>query len=139
MKDKDGYREKIEQMSAEEVKAQQQEIKNFKLPEIETLDFLYEKDSEVVYEYPELIALCPMTGIPDIYTVRIIYVPDKSVPELKSLRSYFLACKDVPILHEHLANKIFADFKEAVTPKKIKVELDVAVRGGIHTKITITD
>jgi len=105
-----------------------------KMPEIKTLDFLY-KGGEITYEYPELIALCPMTGIPDIYTVRIIYTPDEKLPELKSLRFYFLAYKDIPILHEHLASKIFDDFKKAVKPKNLRIELDVAVRGGIRTKV----
>ncbi|GAI46949.1 unnamed protein product, partial [marine sediment metagenome] len=67
---------------------------------------------------------------------RIIYIPNKKIPELKSLRFYFLAYKDIPILHEHLANKIFEDFEKTVKPKKLRFELDVAVRGGIHTKIT---
>ena len=132
------FKEKVEEISSKQIKKQQDEIKKLKMPNIRTMDFLYEddKESEIVYEYPELIALCPMTGIPDIYTVRIIYTPNKKVPELKSLRFYFLAYKDIPILHEHLANKISEDFQKAVRPRKLRVELDVAVRGGIRTKIT---
>jgi len=131
------FKEKVEEISSKEIRKQQEEIKRSEMPNIRTMDFLYEddKESEVVYEYPELIALCPMTGIPDIYTVRIIYTPNKKVPELKSLRFYFLAYKDIPILHEHLANKISEDFIKAVRPRKLRVELDVAVRGGIRTKI----
>ena len=136
-KEKFTFKEKVEKISSIEIKEQQEEIKRLKMPNIRTMDFLYEddKESEVAYEYPELIALCPMTGIPDIYTVRIIYTPNKKVPELKSLRFYFLAYKDIPILHEHLANKISEDFKKAVNPRKLRIELDVAVRGGIRTKI----
>ena len=136
-KEEFSFKEKIEETSSKEIREQQEEIKKLKMPNIRTMDFLYEEDkeSEIVYEYPELIALCPMTGIPDIYTVRIIYIPNKKVPELKSLRFYFLAYKDLPILHEHLANKISEDFQKAVEPRKLRVELDVAVRGGIRTKI----
>jgi len=133
-KEKSIYKKKIEEMNSEEIREQQEKVKKMKMPEIRTVDFLYE-GGEIVYEYRELIALCPITGIPDIYTVRIIYTPDKKIPELKSLRFYFLAYKDIPILHEHLANKIFEDFEEAVKPKNLKIELDAAVRGGIHTKI----
>jgi len=128
------FKEKIEEMNSEEIRKQQEKVKKMKMPEIRTVDFLYE-GGEMVYEYRELIALCPITGIPDIYTVRIIHTPDKKIPELKSLRFYFLAYKDIPILHEHLANKIFEDFKKAVKPKNLKIELNAAVRGGIHTKI----
>ena len=136
-KEKFTFKEKVEEISSKQIKEQQEEIKKLKMPNIQTMDFLYEdnKESEIVYEYPELIALCPMTGIPDIYTVKIIYTPNKKVPELKSLRFYFLAYKDLPILHEHLANKISEDFKKAVEPRKLRIELDVAVRGGIRTKI----
>ena len=128
------FKKKIEEMNNEEIRKQQEKVKKMKMPEIRTVDFLYE-GGEIVYEYRELIALCPITGIPDIYTVRIIHTPDKKIPELKSLRFYFLAYKDIPILHEHLANKIFEDFKKAVKPKNLKIELNAAVRGGIHTKI----
>ena len=54
---------------------------------------------------------------------------------LKSLRYYFLGYRDISILHEHLAHKIFNDFKKAVSPKRLRLELDVAIRGGIHTRI----
>jgi len=129
------FRGKIEDMSNEELKSQELSIKKLKLPEIRVIDFIYEKGEEVSYEYPELIALCPMTGLPDFYTVRITYIPDKKITELKSLRFYFLAYREIPVLHEHLASKIFEDFWKAITPKRLKVELEVAVRGGIKTKI----
>lgn len=125
----------IEGMSPAEVRKQQQRVKRQKMPAIQTLDFLYADGAEVTYEYPELTAVCPMTGIQDLYTVRITYVPGSRVPELKSLRSYFLAYRDVPILHEHLVCKIFADFSAAVDPVRLAVHLDVAVRGGIHTTL----
>lgn len=139
MKEEHKFKKKIEDMDPDQLQKQQQEVKTLKLPEIKTIDFLYNRQGKVTYEYPELIALCPMTGIPDLYTVRIIYVPDEKIPELKSFRAYLISYKDIPILHEHLANKIFKDFKEAVKPKKIKLELDVAVRGGIYTTIVIDD
>lgn len=126
---------KIEETSPEEVRKQQEKVKKLKMPEISTMDFLYEEGGEITYEYPELTAICPMTGIQDTYTVKIVYIPDKKIPELRSLRFYFLAYRDVPILHEHMANKIFEDFTRVVAPKKIRIELDVAVRGGILTKI----
>ncbi len=129
------FRDKIEKMDGAEIKRQGKRVKKLKMPKIQVIDFLYEEGGEINYEYPELIALCPMTGIPDFYTVRLIYIPGRKIPELKSLRFYFLAYKDIPVLHEHLANKIFEDFRKAVRPKKLKIELEVAVRGGIYTRI----
>ena len=131
------FKKKIEEMSDDALKKQQEYVKKLKMPPIRAIDFLYQGGSEVTYEYPELTALCPMTGIQDLYTVRITYVPKEKIPELKSLREYFLAYRDIPILHEHLANKIFEDFNQAIQAQKIKIQLNVAVRGGISTTILI--
>ena len=130
-----GFRRKVEEMSKEEIKKQEEKIKKLKLSKIKTLSFLYKEGGEITYEYPELTALCPMTGIPDFYAVKISYLPGNLIPELKSLRFYFLSFRDVPILHEHLASRIYEDFRKAVKPKRLKVELEVAIRGGIKTKI----
>ena len=132
---KQAFKKTIEEMAPEEVQEQQRKVKRRKMPQIETLDYLYGKACEVSYEYPELTAICPMTGLQDLYTLKITYVPDRKVPELKSLRLHLLAYRDVPILHEHLVNKIFEDFSAAVEPASLKVFLDVAVRGGIHTTV----
>ncbi|MGA1840718.1 MAG: NADPH-dependent 7-cyano-7-deazaguanine reductase [bacterium] len=136
-KNKHDFKRRIEDMGNEEIKRQQEKVKRLKMPEIRTIDFLYDEGGEVTYEYAELTALCPMTGIQDIYTVKITFVPEKKIPELKSLREYFLAYRDVPILHEHLANKIFKDFNGAVRANKIKIQLNVAIRGGITTTVVI--
>ena len=135
MKKDFGFKKKIEEMNPAELRKQQQQVKKLKMTEIIAVDFLYRKDSEVTYEYPELIALCPMTGIPDFYTLRIVYLPDRKIPELKSLRTYLISYKDIPILHEHLANKIFEDFIRIVKPKWAKVSTNWKSRGGIKTRV----
>jgi 7-cyano-7-deazaguanine reductase len=91
----------------------------------------------VEYSSDELIALCPVTFLPDIYKVRIRYVPGKVIPELKSLKYHFLDYAKLPISHEHLASRIYAQFKEQVQPVALHVILDVAVRGGIKTTVSI--
>jgi len=134
---KEIFLKRTEDMGDEEIRRQQEEVKDMAMPPIRALDFLYEEAGEVTYEYPELTALCPMTGIQDLYTVRITYIPCAKIPELKSLREYFLAYRDVPILHEHLAHKILEDFRHAISPSAVTVQLNVAVRGGITTTIRI--
>ena len=91
----------------------------------------------VEYDYPELIALCPVTFLPDIYKVKIRFIPNKHVPELKSLKYYYMDYLKVPISHEHLASKIYNDFKKQINPKKIYLELFTNVRGGLITNIEI--
>jgi 7-cyano-7-deazaguanine reductase len=139
MTKKHEYKKKIEDMPAAEVKKQQAEVKKMKLPKLEVLDFLYKDGGEVSYETDELTSLCPMTGLPDFYTLDITYVPAKKVPELKSLKLYLVAFRNVPILHEHLACRIYDDLKKAVKPKHLRVELEATPRGGISTVVVKED
>ena len=133
---KPDFKKTIEEMPPEDVAASQRAFREMKLPRIDVLDFVYQDRTEVVYEFPELTAICPMTGLPDLYTVTIRYVPEKAVPELKSLRNYLLAFRAVPVLHEHLTCRIYEDFSKRVQPNELDVTLDVSVRGGIRTKVT---
>ena len=107
-----------------------------KFPEIETVEFKYPETHTIVeYIYPELTAVCPTTKLPDYYTLRILFEPEKKLPELKSLKMYFLAYRNYGILHENLANKIMEDFKKYVEPRWIFIELIVNNRGGIYTTV----
>ena len=102
----------------------------------ETVEFEYPESHTVIeYEYPELTAVCPMTGLPDFYTVRLVYEPEEKLPELKSLKMYFVSFRNVGILHENLANKILEDFKKVVEPRWILIELFVNNRGGVYTTV----
>lgn len=107
------------------------------MPEIAVIPYVGNTCAAVRYVYKELVALCPMTGIQDLYEIVIDFTPDKYVPELKSLRFYFLAYRDLPISHEHLASKIEKDFKDAVQPDWLAVKLHVAIRGGIKTIVEV--
>lgn len=125
---------KIEEVTDKEIRGIIQKALDTKLPAIRPMPYLG-TDQEVTYEYPELVANCPMTGILDTYKVTIKYTPDKHLSELKSLKFYFLGYQNMRIGHEHLCHRIRKDFDEAVNPKKLEVILDVAVRGGIKTYI----
>ena len=110
--------------------------KKLKLPEIETVEYLYKgEDIFVEYKFPELTALCPKTGLPDFYELKVLMIPDKYLPELKSLKLYLVAFRKVGIFHEHLAVRIFNDFVKAVKPKFLSLELKANVRGGIYTTV----
>lgn len=126
---------RIEEMSSEEILEIFKDAQEAEMPEINTLPYIAGEPVDITYDFPELTALCPMTALPDTYIVTIRYCPDKLIPELKSLRFYFLAYRNLPVIHEHLLAKIKKDFKEAVQPLYCEVELDVAVRGGIKTSL----
>ncbi len=106
------------------------------MAKIDTVEFEYPETHTVVeYEFPELTAVCPSTGLPDFYTVRIVFEPERKLPELKSLKLYFVSYRNVGILHENLANKILEDFIKVVEPRWVLIELYVNNRGGIYTTI----
>ena len=110
--------------------------KELKLPEIETVEYLYKgEDIFVEYKFSELTALCPKANLPDFYELKILMIPDKHLPELRSLKLYLIAFRNIGIFHEHLTMRIFNDFVRAVKPKFLNLELKVNVRGGIYTTI----
>lgn len=88
-----------------------------------------------VHTSKELTATCPRTRIADFYELRIEYVPADVLVELKSLRDYLAAFRDVETYHEPLLNRIFDDFSKAVQPAWLRVMLSVNVRGGIETTV----
>jgi 7-cyano-7-deazaguanine reductase len=85
--------------------------------------------------FAELTSLCPTTRLPDFYTVRLTYEPDKLLPELKSLKLYFLTFRDVEILHERIANRILDDLIKAINPRWAQIVVNVNNRGGIVTTV----
>lgn len=129
-------KKKIEEMESHELSMYIEMAMNVKMSAIMPIPYEGKIDQTVSYDYPELTAKCPMTGIQDLYRIQILFIPNKSIPELKSLKFYFLDYVDIPISHEHLLAKIFRDFKCSIQPKYLKIILDVAIRGGIHTIIT---
>jgi 7-cyano-7-deazaguanine reductase len=76
-----------------------------------------------------------MTGQPDFATLRITYVPDASLIELKALKLYINAYRNVGIFHEFVTNKILDDLVAACAPQRMEIEGDFNVRGGIKTVV----
>ena len=117
----------------------QEHIPEMKIePEIEVVRYVYSGKDEVVrYDTDELTALCPKTGLPDFYHLEIEYVPDEVMIELKSLKLYLTAYRNIGIFYEHLAMKIYTDIMEKVKPKRLRVELSAAKRGGIGATVVV--
>ena len=96
-----------------------------------------ERDYEIAFEAPEFTCLCPMTGQPDFATIRIRYVPDKKCVELKSLKLYLWSYRDEGAFHEAVTNRIADDVIAAIDPRRMVVEGDFYVRGGIRTIVKV--
>lgn len=102
---------------------------------LETFQFKQAAEGEhwVSISTPELTSICPFTDYPDFGRVEINYVPAKVCLELKSFKLYINAFRDVKIFHEILTEVIFADFLQAVRPKKAMIIVDMNVRGNVKT------
>jgi len=106
------------------------------LPAITVVDNLVrERLYSVSFTIPEFTCVCPMTGQPDFATLRITYVPDTSLIELKSLKLYINAYRNVGIFHEFVTNKILSDLVAVCQPLRMEIEGDFNVCGGIKTVV----
>ena len=93
------------------------------------------RDYEIRFECPEFTCLCPKTGQPDFAVIRIRYVPGETCVELKSLKLYLWSFRDEGHFHEAVTNRILDDLVGALAPRRMSVEGDFYVRGGIHTVV----
>jgi len=104
------------------------------LPSLETWPNQY-PGYEITIEIPEYTAICPKTGLPDFGTIRIQYVPDRSCVELKSLKLYIHAYRNVGIFYENAVNRILADFVQSCRPVSATVTGAFTARGGLRSVI----
>lgn len=104
------------------------------LPEIECFKNQY-KDYEITISIPEFTSICPRSGLPDFGTLTIRYVPDKWCVELKSLKMYILAYRNLGIFYENAVNRILRDFVKASKPVWAVVTGEFNVRGGMKSTI----
>lgn len=94
------------------------------------------RDYEISFECPEFTCVCPKTGQPDFATLRIRYVPDRKCVELKSLKLYLWSYRNEGHFHEEVTNRILDDLVKVVRPRRMSLEGDFYVRGGIHTVVS---
>jgi 7-cyano-7-deazaguanine reductase len=105
---------------------------------LEPLDYEYysKRDIHITIRHPEYTSVCPRTGLPDTGCITILYVPDKKIIELKSLKLYFLQYRNVGIFYEYIVNRILDDLVSVLAPRSMTVTGDFAARGGITTAVT---
>jgi 7-cyano-7-deazaguanine reductase len=105
------------------------------LPAIETWPNQY-PGYEIEIEIPEFTSVCPKTGLPDSGEITIRYVPAKRCLELKSLKAYALAYRNLGIFQENVVNRFLRDIVAAARPVSATVVGEFAPRGGIYSKMT---
>ncbi|MBE0426339.1 MAG: NADPH-dependent 7-cyano-7-deazaguanine reductase QueF [Nitrospirae bacterium] len=96
-----------------------------------------ERDYKINILFPEFTCLCPRSGYPDFATVRINYIPDKKIIELKSLKLYLNSFRGNYISHEEVTNKIYSELEKKLKPRFLEVIGDFNPRGNVKTIIRV--
>lgn len=95
------------------------------------------RDYEIKFIFPEFTSVCPVTGQPDFATITLTYVPDGKCVEMKSLKLYYYAYRNKGIFYEAVTNKIADDLIAALSPRRLTIEANFAVRGGTAGIVTV--
>ncbi len=97
----------------------------------------HEKNYTINIELPEFMCLCPRSGYPDFATLKLSYVPNKKVIELKAIKLYINSFMYRHVSHENSSNEIFDALYSKLEPKSMKLIADFNPRGNVHTVIEI--
>jgi 7-cyano-7-deazaguanine reductase len=94
--------------------------------------------SHIEMESDELVAVCPITGQPDMYVATIEYEPEALCLESKSLKLYLMMFRNEGAFCEALAVRIRDDVAKALElgPERVTVTLVQKARGGITITAT---
>jgi 7-cyano-7-deazaguanine reductase len=96
-----------------------------------------ERDYEVNISFPEFTCLCPRSGYPDFAVIKINYIPDKKIVELKSLKLFLNSFRGIYISHEEVTNKIYSELKRKLKPRSLEVIGDFNPRGNVKTVVKV--
>ena len=107
---------------------------NAHLPEIETWLNQFPR-YEIEIQIPEFTSVCPKTGLPDFGKLALHYMPDKKCLELKSLKMYALAYRNLGIFYENVVNRFLRDVVEAAEPVWATLSGEFTPRGGLQSRI----
>ena len=105
-----------------------------KLPPLETWPNQF-PGYVITTRFPEYSSVCPKTGLPDYGVITIEYKPRKACIELKSLKMYLLAYRNLGIFYENAVNKMLRDIVKATQPEWCVVKAEFSPRGGLNTSI----
>ena len=105
-----------------------------RLPKIETWENQF-PGYAITITIPEYTAVCPRTGQPDFGTLTLRYQPRRRCLELKSLKMYILAYRDLGIFYENAVNRILRDVVAACRPVWAEVRGEFTPRGGMRATV----
>ncbi len=97
-----------------------------------------DRDYNIEISFPEFSCLCPRSGYPDYAVIKVNYIPDKFIVELKSLKLYLNKFREQYLSHEAVTNKIFDDIKKLIRPRRLEVIGDFNPRGNVKTVVRVS-
>ena len=104
------------------------------LPALETWPNQF-KGYRITVEMPEFTSVCPKTGLPDFGKLTLEYQPGDLCIELKSLKLYILAYRNLGIFYENVVNRVLRDVVDAIQPVWARVEGEFSPRGGLQSVV----
>jgi 7-cyano-7-deazaguanine reductase len=90
---------------------------------------------EITITVPEFTSICPKTGLPDFGVLTLRYEPAAHCLELKSLKEYFLAYRNLGIFYENVVNRVLRDVVGAASPVSATVIGEFNARGGMRARV----
>ncbi len=94
-------------------------------------------DALVEFSTDELTAICPVTGQPDFYELKLSYRPGAQLLESKAIKLYLWGFRDRGMFAEDLAATLLKDFVTACDPVEMTVDLTQKVRGGLKIRTVV--
>ncbi len=94
-------------------------------------------DAVVEFSTDELTAICPVTGQPDFYELKLSYRPGSRLLESKAMKLYLWSFRDRGMFAEDMAATLLKDFVAACNPAEMTVDLTQKVRGGIKIRTVV--
>jgi 7-cyano-7-deazaguanine reductase len=90
---------------------------------------------EILVDDPEFTSVCPKTGLPDFGALTVRYMPRQRCLELKSMKEYLFAYRNLGIFQENVVNRVLEDVVRWAKPVWAEVKGDFRPRGGISTTV----
>jgi 7-cyano-7-deazaguanine reductase len=96
-------------------------------------------DSDALVELStnELTAICPITGQPDFYELKLSYRPGTRLLESKAMKLYLWSFRDRGMFAEDLAATLLEDLVATCDPAQMTVDLTQQVRGGLKIRTVV--
>lgn len=94
-------------------------------------------DATVEFSTDELTAICPVTGQPDFYELKLTYRPRSRLLESKAMKLYLWGFRERGMFAEDMAASLLKDLVVACDPVEMNVDLTQQVRGGLKIRTVV--